>query len=115
VSVCRRDVKLVVALDQTVRTVWGSGDFKHRVPLNWSLELTGPLARLRGVPWRCVFWALKYLALGLKKQMECQQSDGVGEQLQTVDRVFQGLFSVFFLPILSMAWPRPPTPCGPGL
>lgn len=37
-----------VVLDQTVSTVWGSGDFEQRVPLNWSLELTGPLGRMRG-------------------------------------------------------------------
>lgn len=78
-----------LALDQTVRTLWGSGDLEQRVPLNWSLELTHPLAKLRGVPWHCVFRALKHLALRLGKQMGCQQPDGVEQQLQTVDRVFR--------------------------
>lgn len=65
--------------------------------MDWSLELTGPLAKPRGVPWHCVFWALKHLALGLGEQMGCQQPDGAEEQLQTVDRVSRACFP-FSLP-----------------
>lgn len=79
-------------MNQTVRTVWGSGDFEQRVPLNWSLELTGALAKLRGVAWHCVFWALKHLVLGLGEQTGCQQPDEVEQQLQSVDGVFRACF-----------------------